>query len=516
MAFRQDESGKSVFLSVDSRTIAHNPLYKAFKARSFTDNDLTLHFILMDLLRREESLTVREIIEKVFSDYLEQVEPAKLPDESTIRKKLKEYEALGLLQSEKHGRELAYRRREEGLSLDDWAEAAAWFSEADPLGVIGSYLLDKLPELPDFFRFKHHYLLHAMDSEVLYRLLDCMRQHRRVRINAISRRDGQVREKTIYPMRVYLSTQSGSLIREKIPSGRDVRQLHHPLNYEIDLNELRCSPYVNLARARLSLGTLGGGNHFIEVDRNDEGELYLVVHSGGRHLGLEVCNYYQDQGRFAMWGGARYQLDQKIAEYKAAGRHKEIQSMLNEMKKEHEISVPKALAWVEGHLFDDYIHDMRIIQRFAVLNRKAMTDVILSGLGLTRVEEFTTIHNYIDTDSMILRKGSVSAKSGEKLLIPINMRDGSLICIGKGNEDWNCSAPHGAGRLMSRKQAAATLSMDEYREEMQGVYTTCVVEDTIDESPMAYKSLEEIVSQIGPTAEIVERIRPIYNFKASE
>ena len=209
MAFRQDESGKSVFLSVDSRTIAHNPLYKAFKARSFTDNDLTLHFILMDLLRREEALTVREIIEKVFSDYLEQVEPAKLPDESTIRKKLKEYEALGLLQSEKRGRELAYRRSEDGLSLDVWAEAVAWFSEADPLGVIGSYLLDKLPEQPDYFRFKHHYLLHAMDSEVLYRLLDCMRQHRRVRMNAISRRDGQVREKTIYPMRVYFSTQSG-------------------------------------------------------------------------------------------------------------------------------------------------------------------------------------------------------------------------------------------------------------------------------------------------------------------
>ena len=307
-----------------------------------------------------------------------------------------------------------------------------------------------------------------------------------------------------------------ALIRAKIPSGRDVRQLHHPLNYEIDLNELRCSPYVNLARARLSLGTLGGGNHFIEVDRNDAGEMYLVVHSGSRHLGLEVCNYYQDQGRFAMWGGARYQLDQKIAEYKAAGRQKEIQSMLNEMKKEHEISVPKALAWVEGRLFDDYIHDMRIIQRFAVLNRKAMTDVILTGLGLTRVEEFTTIHNYIDTDSMILRKGSVSAKAGEKLLIPINMRDGSLICIGKGNEDWNCSAPHGAGRLMSRKQAAATLSMEEYRAEMAGVYTTCVVKDTIDESLMAYKSLDEIVSQIGPTAEIVERIRPVYNFKAAE
>ena len=307
-----------------------------------------------------------------------------------------------------------------------------------------------------------------------------------------------------------------ALIHEKIPAGREVRQRLHPFNEEIDLNELRCSPYVNLSRARLSLGTLGGGNHFIECDRSDAGELYLVVHSGSRHLGLEVCNYYQEQGRFAMWGGARYQLDQKIAEYKAAGRFQEIQPMLEQLRREHEISVPKHLTWVEGKLFEDYIHDMRIIQRFAVLNRKAMTEVILNGLGLTRSEEFTTIHNYIDTDAMILRKGSVSAKKGEKLLIPINMRDGSLICIGKGNEDWNFSAPHGAGRLMSRKQAAATLSMEEYRDEMQGIYTTCVVQDTIDESPMAYKSLEEIVSQIGPTAEIVERIRPVYNFKASD
>ena len=172
--------------------------------------------------------------------------------------------------------------------------------------------------------------------------------------------------------------------------------------------------------------------------------------------------------------------------------------------------------YVEGLLFEDYIHDMRIVQRFAVLNRKAMTDVILSGLGLEREKEFTTIHNYIDTDAMILRKGSVSAKAGEKLLIPINMRDGSLICIGKGNEEWNCSAPHGAGRLMSRKDAFESLSMEEYKEQMQGIYSTCVNTATLDESPMAYKPMDEILSEIGPTAEIVERIRPIYNFKASE
>lgn len=174
------------------------------------------------------------------------------------------------------------------------------------------------------------------------------------------------------------------------------------------------------------------------------------------------------------------------------------------------------LAYVEGKLFEDYIHDMKLTQRFAVLNRQAMTNVILEGMGFSEADRFTTIHNYIDTESMILRKGSVSAKKGEKLLIPINMRDGSLICIGKGNEDWNCSAPHGAGRLMSRKQAFRELSMKEYQEEMTGIFSTCVLPDTLDESPMAYKSMDEIVGQIGPTAEIIERIKPIYNFKAAE
>ena len=307
-----------------------------------------------------------------------------------------------------------------------------------------------------------------------------------------------------------------ALIREKIPCGRAVRKLHHPLNYEIDLEKLRCSPYVNLSRARLSLGTLGGGNHFIEIDKAGNGDVYLVVHSGSRHLGLEVCEYYQEQGRFALWGGARYQLDQLIAEYKAQGRHREIQSAINALKKEHPISVPKELAYVEGKLFEDYIHDMKIIQRFAVLNRKAMTDEIIRGMGFTKIDEFTTIHNYIDTENMILRKGAVSAQAGEKLLIPINMRDGSLICIGKGNPDWNCSAPHGAGRLMSRKAAFRDLSMEEYRKQMEGIYSTCVVEDTLDESPMAYKTMDEIVEQIAPTAEILETIQPVYNFKAAE
>ena len=307
-----------------------------------------------------------------------------------------------------------------------------------------------------------------------------------------------------------------ALIRKEIPCGQNIRRDEHPLNDEINLHQLRCSPYVSIERAKRSIGTLGGGNHFIEVDRGENGELYLVVHSGSRHLGTQVCKYYQDQGRFAMWGGARHQIDELIAEYRTAGRWKEIQSAINELRKEHPISIPKDLAYVEGKLFDDYIHDMRITQHFAVLNRKAMTDVILRGMGLTKVEEFTTIHNYIDTEKMILRKGSVSAQAGEKLLIPINMRDGSLICIGRGNEEWNCSAPHGAGRIMSRKQAFAQLSMEEYASEMDGIWSSCVVKDTLDESPMAYKPMDEIVSEIGPTAEIIERIRPVYNFKAAE
>ena len=306
------------------------------------------------------------------------------------------------------------------------------------------------------------------------------------------------------------------LIRREIPCGREVRDSLHPLNEEIDLNELCCSPYVGLPRARRSIGTLGGGNHFIEVDRGEDGALWLVVHSGSRHLGKEVCEYYQDQGRRALWGGARYQIEQVIAKLKAEGRFKEIQPTMNALRREHKLSIPRDLAYVEGRLFDNYVHDMRITQKFAVLNRKAMTDVILRGLGLTALEEFTTIHNYIDTERMILRKGAVSAQKGEKLLIPNNMRDGSLICLGKGNEDWNCSAPHGAGRLMSRKAAFQTLSLEEYKAEMEGIYSTCVAKDTLDEAPMAYKPMDEIVSQIGPTAEIVERIQPIYNFKAAE
>ncbi len=307
-----------------------------------------------------------------------------------------------------------------------------------------------------------------------------------------------------------------ALIHREIPSGRNVREIPHELNAEIDLYALRCADSVNLERARKSIGTLGGGNHFIEVDRGGDKNLYLVVHSGSRHLGCEVAEYYQKQAKQALWGGAHHQIAELIEKLKSEGRFREIESSVRELKKEHKIGMPEELVYVEGRLFDDYLHDMRIIQKFAVLNRRAMTDVIISGMGFTRVEEFTTIHNYIDMEKMILRKGSVSAKAGEKLLIPINMRDGSLICIGKGNEEWNYSAPHGAGRLISRKKAFNTLSMEQYREQMEGIYTTCVVPDTLDESPMAYKSMEEIIAQIEPTVRIVERVKPVYNFKAAE
>ena len=261
---------------------------------------------------------------------------------------------------------------------------------------------------------------------------------------------------------------------------------------------------------------MGGGNHFIEIDRAENGDLYLVVHSGSRHLGVEVCDYYQEQGLRALQDRAQYQIDKTIERLKSEGRFEEIQTAVGALKKQRESEIPKELVYVEGKLFENYIYDMRIVQKFADINRKAMTQVILRGMGLTAEEEFSTIHNYVDTEEMILRKGSVSAKKGEKLLIPVNMRDGSFICIGKGNPEWNCSAPHGAGRVMSRKKANETLSMEEYRREMQGVYSSCIAVDTFDESPMAYKSMDSILAQIGHSVDVVCRIVPVYNFKASE
>ncbi len=306
------------------------------------------------------------------------------------------------------------------------------------------------------------------------------------------------------------------LIREKIPSGFSIREKAHRYFSQINLNELCCARHADLPRAERSIGTLGGGNHFIEADRDDEGNLYIVVHSGSRHLGVEVAGYYQEAGYRMLNRADDASAEALIARMKAEGRRKEIQKELKKLKNQKRTSIPKALAYVSGELFEQYIHDMKIVQHFAMLNRQAMMDEIVGGMKLHVEEQFATIHNYIDTDAMILRKGAVSARAGERLLIPINMRDGSLLCVGRGNEDWNCSAPHGAGRLMSRADARQSFTVSEFKKQMAGIYTTSVSRATLDECPMAYKGMQDILDNIGPTAEVVKIIRPIYNFKAGD
>ncbi len=305
------------------------------------------------------------------------------------------------------------------------------------------------------------------------------------------------------------------LIYEKIPSGFDVREKTHRYFGEIDLKELCCYKQINPLRAEKSLGTLGGGNHFIEADTDDEGNIYLVIHSGSRHLGLEVACFYQEEGYKELNSASKSEIESLISELKAQGREKEIQKRLKKLNNVQRTSIPKSLAYVSGNLFDCYIHDMKIVQKYAELNRQAMTDEILKGMKLHEEESFTTVHNYIDTDSMILRKGAVSAQKGERLLIPINMRDGSLICIGKGNDDWNRSAPHGAGRLMSRSAARESFTVSEFKNQMNGIYTSSVNKGTLDECPMAYKKIDDIIDNIADTADIEKIIKPIYNFKAN-
>ncbi len=307
------------------------------------------------------------------------------------------------------------------------------------------------------------------------------------------------------------------IIRKNIPCGFDIRKKAHNFVSEVEWNNVKGKFTKN--RAILSLGTLGGGNHFIEADKDDEGNLYIVVHSGSRHAGLEIAEYYQEMGWNQLNQKTKADLDAMIAELKATGRQSEIEEKRIEMNAQIKTAIPKDLAYVSGYLFDDYINDMKIMQHFAALNRKAMIDSISIGLRIKKedlIEQFTTIHNYIDIENMILRKGAVSAKKGEKLLIPINMRDGSLVCIGKGNEDWNCSAPHGAGRVMSRIKAKRQLSMEEFKAQMSGIYSTTVSKATLDEAPMAYKTMDDIVNNINPTAHIEKIIKPIFNFKAAE
>ncbi len=306
------------------------------------------------------------------------------------------------------------------------------------------------------------------------------------------------------------------LIYQKIPSGFAIRQKPHPYLREVDLLQLRCGDHVNILRAEKSIGTLGGGNHFIEVDKDDDGNIYLVVHSGSRHLGLEVAKYYQEEGYKALNGTDERSIAKLIAEMKKQGKQKEIQKEIKRIKNLKQTNIPKHLAYVSDKLFEDYIHDMQIVQHFAALNRQAIMDEMIKGMKLHIEEQFTTIHNYIDTKNMILRKGAVSAQAGEQILIPINMRDGSLLCVGKGNPDWNFSAPHGAGRLMSRAQAKQSFTVSEFKKQMADVYTTSVSKSTLDECPMAYKGMQDILDNITPTADVVKILRPIYNFKAGD
>lgn len=302
------------------------------------------------------------------------------------------------------------------------------------------------------------------------------------------------------------------VIREFVPSGLSVRSGVHEYVKYVNLDNLRCIKSVNnLDRIYQSLGTLGGGNHFIEVNKDSEGNLYLVIHSGSRNLGKQVAEYYQNLAIEKLSSN----LDERkalIAKLKAEGRQSEIEAELKKLKRP---VINKALAYVDGKDFEDYIHDMEITQNFAYWNRKAIAQVILKEMKLKAEDDFTTIHNYIETDNMILRKGAVSAQAGEILLIPINMRDGSLLCRGKGNADWNYSAPHGAGRLMSRSAAKESFTVNEFKKQMDGIYTTSVGQSTLDECPMAYKGIDDIVNNIGDTVDILDILKPIYNFKAS-
>ncbi|MDR1687230.1 MAG: RtcB family protein [Clostridiales bacterium] len=284
--------------------------------------------------------------------------------------------------------------------------------------------------------------------------------------------------------------QFDKAVHSYIPAGFDIRKDPHHYSDEIDLSNLRCEKHVDVERAKLSIGTLGGGNHFIEIDKDDDGKLYLVIHTGSRNLGKQVCDYYQNC--------AADEISRRAKEKGESGR------------------IDRVLAYAEGELFENYLHDMAIVQSYADLNRKAIVKELTKRVKLKITRQFTTVHNYIDMELMILRKGAISAKSAEQVLIPMNMRDGSLICIGKGNEDWNYSAPHGAGRLMSRAEAKSTITLKQYETAMKGIFSSTVNISTIDEAPFAYKPMDEIIANIGDTVEIVKVIKPIYNFKAAE
>lgn len=323
-------------------------------------------------------------------------------------------------------------------------------------------------------------------------------------------------------------------IRGNIPSGKIVREDRFgfkPLvNEEMEIyreakklvTELYCYRELkDSGRINKAIGSLGGGNHFIELDKDDEGNVYLVIHTGSRNLGKQVADIYQNRAIKHLTEGAdefEETIKRTIEEYKAAGRRSELQSVIKQMRKSQqdaEPMLPRDLCYVENDAREDYLHDMRICQRWAVLNRKLISLLLLKFFpNVNIVEEFESIHNYISNNN-IIRKGSISAAEGERCIIPLNMRDGSLLCTGKGNPDWNCSAPHGAGRVLSRTKAYEKISMEDFEASMQGIYSESVNDFTRDESPMAYKPASEIIANIGDTVNIDTIIRPIFNFKAS-
>ena len=289
--------------------------------------------------------------------------------------------------------------------------------------------------------------------------------------------------------------------------------------WKFDLTGLRCyEALTDTGRLGRSLGTLGGGNHFIEVDVAADGTKYLVIHSGSRNLGKQVAEFYQNLAIELNSGVEEYlaERDRIIAEYKAAGKQKELQEALASLKQEKmNADIPDDLCYLYGEHLEDYLHDVEICQRFARESRERMAEVILKHTGLKAIEAFHTIHNYIDTDEMILRKGAIAAHEGELVLIPINMRDGSILAVGRGNPEWNYSAPHGAGRIMSRGKAKESIDLEEYRKSMEGIYTTSVSSATLDEAPMAYKSLDDIIDVIEESVDVIEVLKPVFNFKAS-
>lgn len=319
-----------------------------------------------------------------------------------------------------------------------------------------------------------------------------------------------LKEKHIEPMKL------DKVIRENIPMGFNMRNNPHKYFSKTSIESLYCFEHINPIKAERSIGTLGGGNHFIEVDKGSDGRIYLVVHSGSRHLGLQVAKYYQEEAYKQLNHCSKEDIQKVINDLKSQGKQKDIENTIKNIKNTKSTSIPKHLAYVSGELFDRYIHDMKIVQEYALINRQAIVHEIVKGMNFHIVEQFSTIHNYIDIKNMILRKGAVSSKEGEKLIIPINMRDGSLICIGKGNPDWNYSAPHGAGRLMSRSKAKSSFTVSEFKKQMKGIYSTSINGSTLDECPMAYKSIDDIVSNIQDTVTIQDVIKPIYNIKAGE